>query len=443
MTEHPKERWKFLLCLRVLQLFGILTTTLIFGTTLTLRDYILNSGRPSYEVVSSQVTTVGGKVFVLNVTSQVWRGFEWKHKVLVYIPRRLAYRTHALLIINGSAPRELTGVVNQFASIAELVGAPVVSLWDVPNQPLFGLREDALIAFTFHQFVQTGEPDWPLLLPMTKSAVATIDCALELFRSNGVRVEKFLVTGGSKRGWTSYLTAAVDDRVCGIVPIVYDNLNMPEQMRRQLTYYGGFSEQLRDYSRYSFTHAAAVNQNGRYETLLRLVDPYFYEINVPIAIIIGTNDPYWVVDSSEVYFENLKSPKLIRAFPNEGHDIRNVQEVVNTVRAFLHFCAHNTFPDVSWALEGSELVVRSSDELESARAWYATSETLDFRRSVWTRHELEVQAHGGMHFAKFDVSEISAPLRNLAVLIEFQVVKDGLVATFTTTPKVFVRGATD
>lgn len=134
--------WKFRTLLITVLISAWAFSALLFGR-LNLVEYVNTSGAPSYKVISNSSNLVGGRSFVLEVVSQKWRNMEWIHKVLVYIPRKLSYKSHAIVVVNGSAPRDLSQSVNQFATIAELFGAPVISLWDVPNQPIYGLREDA------------------------------------------------------------------------------------------------------------------------------------------------------------------------------------------------------------------------------------------------------------------------------------------------------------
>lgn len=42
----------------------------------------------------------------------------------------------------------------------------------------------------------------------------------------GAKLEKFLVAGASKRGWTTWTTMAVDKRVFAGIPIVMDMLRL-------------------------------------------------------------------------------------------------------------------------------------------------------------------------------------------------------------------------
>src|SRR5207244_4278406 len=128
---------------------------------------------------------------------------------------------------------------------AKKMQAPVAFLYGIPNQPLFGeqkgqgLREDALIAETFVRYLSTKDESWPLLFPMVKSLVKAMDALQEFAqREWGVRIEGFIVSGASKRGWTTWLTAAADARVIAIAPLVIDTLNMKEQLPHQLKSYG-------------------------------------------------------------------------------------------------------------------------------------------------------------------------------------------------------------
>jgi PhoPQ-activated pathogenicity-related protein len=86
-----------------------------------------------------------------------------------------------------------------------------------------GREEDELITYTWDKFMKTGDETWPARLPMTKSAVRAMD-TITLFlgseEGGGLPIDSFYVAGGSKRGWTTWTTAAVDPRVIAISPIV-------------------------------------------------------------------------------------------------------------------------------------------------------------------------------------------------------------------------------
>ena len=169
----------------------------------------------------------------LEVMSQTWRGHFWSHDLLVVRPTTLRQPDIAMLFIadesyNARDEKE----ADRFLKVAQRAGAVVAILSKVPNQPLYdGLKEDALIAFTFDQYLKSGDQTWPLLFPMVKSAIRAMDTLQSFVRQEfDQTIERFVVSGASKRGWTSWLTAAVDTRVVGIAPMVIDMLNMKAQV---------------------------------------------------------------------------------------------------------------------------------------------------------------------------------------------------------------------
>src|SRR5262249_28314929 len=131
--------------------------------------------------------------------------------------------------------------------IAEATNSVVAELKMVPNQPLVfhndgvGRKEDDLIGYTWDQYLKTGDETWPARLPMTKSAVRAMDCVQELLaseRGGKLKIDKFVVAGGSKRGWTTWCTAAVDRRVAAAIPMVIDVVNVPVSMQHHVAAYG-------------------------------------------------------------------------------------------------------------------------------------------------------------------------------------------------------------
>jgi len=129
-------------------------------------------------------------------------------------------------------------------------------LRQIPNQPLVFAgdgkerTEDAIVAYTWDKFLRGGDDNWPLRLPMTKATVRAMDTITAFSKSpegGGVTVDKFVVAGGSKRGWTTWTTAAVDQRVIAIAPLVIDLLNVEKSFDHHYSVYGFWASAIQDY----------------------------------------------------------------------------------------------------------------------------------------------------------------------------------------------------
>ena len=247
---------------------GIAILVVLFLTTLAgatpLDDYI---AKPDASYTYSVVQTIDnplGKVYIIDLKSQTWRTEKevnrtlWQHWLTIIVPNGVTADT-ALLFIDGGGnggkpPSGPSGMLIQIALQSKTV---VADLKMVPNQPLVFAddpgrqrNEDEIIAYTFDKFLKTQDPTWPLLLPMAKSAVRAMDTIQDHIAKVGggkLKINSFVVSGGSKRGWTTWLTGAVDKRVKAIAPIVIDVLNMGPQMQHHFAAYGFYSPAIGDY----------------------------------------------------------------------------------------------------------------------------------------------------------------------------------------------------
>ena len=199
----------------------------------------------------------------LKMTSQQWRSASevdhtiWEHEVAIVIPERGFDETDtAILLIDGGDNNDtpMDEVDPVLGVIAWARGVVVAVVRQVPNQPLFfadevnnGRKEDAILAYSLDKALTTGDPEWAVHLAMTKAAVRAMDTIQEFSAKKGKTVKDFLVLGGSKRGWTTWLTAAVDKRVRAIVPASIDMLNLGQQFTHHWEAYGFYAPALNDY----------------------------------------------------------------------------------------------------------------------------------------------------------------------------------------------------
>lgn len=359
----------------------------------------------SWKVVDKK-ELAGSQTYLIKLTSQKWQGIEWQHDLLVVLPPGVK-EMHSLLLFNtgGSANdrgRTLAAVMSS------RLKAPVAFLFGIPNQPLFGGKtEDTLIAETFVRFLETKDDSWPLLFPMVKSLIKSMDC-LQAFAKDEWKADlkHFIVSGASKRGWTSWLTGASGDpRVKAIAPLVIDTLNMQLQMPHQYEMFGGkYSEQIADYTERGLVPMPDTSDARK---LWAMVDPWVYrdKITMPKMIINGANDEYWAVDALNLYWDDLKGSKWVLYVPNAGHDLTEVNKdgkkdsfptrAIATLVAYTRHQVKNApMPEMSWKHDDVDgkmrLTVTTDKGAKKARVWIAQHPNQDFRKARWNSQDAEI-----------------------------------------------------
>ncbi|MHB8863399.1 MAG: PhoPQ-activated pathogenicity-related family protein [Pirellulaceae bacterium] len=346
--------------------------------------------------VINTVRTAGLTTFVVDLKSQTWRSADevdrtvWQHWLVVAKPDRVESDT-ALLFIGGGRnggdpPREPNDRITKLALASQSV---VATLSMVPNQPLVfhgdgkPRVEDDLVAYTWTQYFQTGDGTWPARNPMVKSAVRAMDTITALMASEQggqLTVDKFVVTGGSKRGWTTWITAAVDKRVVALAPIVIDVVNVQASMRHHFAAYGFWAPSVGDYTAQKIFQYLGTPEM---EKLQKLVDPYFYRdrLTMPKFIINASGDQFFLPDSSRFYFDALTGDKYLRYVPNADHGLDDT-DAVESLLAFYLTVLHGTpRPEISWTFEADGAIrVVSNAPATKVLLWQATNpDARDFR----------------------------------------------------------------
>jgi PhoPQ-activated pathogenicity-related protein len=352
----------------------------------------LKKPEPAYKWEKRSETAFnGGTVTDLHMVSQVWQGIPWEHRIQIFRPEKIEHPEFCVLLNTGGSGSDAEMQIGMTA--ARSCGTIFAILYNIPNQPLYGGKtEDALVVYTWQKYLETGDDTWPLHFPMAKSVIKAMDAIQAVTREQKqTPITSFLITGASKRGWTTWLAGASrDPRIKAIAPMVIDTLNLLAQIPHQLAAYGKPSEQVEDYTDAGMMTKLNTPVGRR---LVALEDPYSYRdhLTMPKLIILGTNDRYWAQDALNIYWDGLKGPKWILYTPNTGHNLLggDFTRVLNTLAAFAHAVAsHEKWPTMQWDYTGTSgdatLTLHSDIAPQSARLFHTSAPTQDFRDSKWT-----------------------------------------------------------
>lgn len=387
---------------------------------------------------------------VVSMISQRWRSIAevdqplWHHWLTITEPTHIKTRIGMLVISGGSnsddPPQKADRVIEQ---VVLQTGAVVAELHMVPNQPLVfagedrPLGEDDLVAYSWDRYLHGGDETWPLRLPMVKAAVRAMDTVTALSQRSGRApvIDRFVVGGASKRGWTTWLTAAVDPRVVAIVPVVIDVLNIEPSAEHAYRAYGFWPEALQPYEKMGIMRWFGTPQ---LDSLLSIEDPYAYRnrITVPKLIVNAAGDQFFAPDSSQFYFGGLVGQKYLRYIPNTDHSLKGASfNAAQTGIAFLDSVIGNTpLPGYEWQTDPNGTIrVRTSTKPLSVRLWQAVNACArDFRLQSIGRafQSSDLRDEGGFVYS----ARVSPPPRGFAayfVEITYATMRDD-VFTVTT-----------
>ena len=361
----------------------------------------------------------------LRLTSQTWQGKAWTHRLQIFTPQKMKHPDAAILNISfGSGTFAETFIGEQ---LANATGTLVVNVFNVPNQPLYDRSEDELIAYTLGQYLETGDESWPLLFPMTKSVTQSMNALQEWSEKSGKPqpLKRFIVTGASKRGWTTYLAAASDSRVVGAIPIVYDNLNLPAQIKHQREIWRETSPLIAPYAKIGLFDQMGTDAGKK---LMGMIDPYAYraKLTMPKLLINATNDAYWPHDALKWYRAGLPGQTDVFTVPNAPHVLgEKITDVIGSAAAWSNLVLdQKVAPKIDFNVK-KDADGRTAFSLQTdgapriARLWFASSPSKDFRNATWK--SVELQPRDGQYLALIPSAQLLANGKHAAAFGEIEI----------------------
>ena len=342
----------------------------------------------------------GQTTYVLEMTSQTWRSAAdvdrpvWTHWMTIVKPDAVKHDKALLYIWQGDntdpAP---TKAQDRSIRIAKETGSIVAEVGMVPNQPLHftdskdkARFEDDIIAYTRVKHFTTKDDEWLVRLAMVKAGVKAMDATQEFMKSDAggaLAINQFVVAGASKRGWTTWLIGAVDERVIGIMPMVIDALNSEEITKHHFEVLGFFAPSLEDYVNHGlFPHKIGTPE---YQAVLGIEDPYNYRnrdrLKIPKFLVNASGDQFFLPDNSRFYYADLPEEKRIRYVENAAHNLADSDAVDSMLAWYNSVITGGKRPDFIWnKVDTNGIALKPLDTPKEVRLWQAHNpKARDFR----------------------------------------------------------------
>jgi PKD repeat protein len=361
---------------------------------------------------SQRLSRLQYRIRSLYITSQVWAPQgrtpeSWDHKISVIVPTNRTSDT-ALLFVREGIVSDVLGtatVEQQMLDLALTSGSVVAILYQMPDRGSAVAHE--LAAESLAQYLITGDSDWPLLMPMTKSIVKAMDAVttyLDEGNEGDVDVNGFVVAGGDLNGWAAWLAAAVDSRVEAVLPMAWNMVNMSAVAAYIEDFYHVYPEAWAPYTTRGVLQALTTPQGAMLEGL---IDPHTYRarLKLPMLIVSSANDEFFPPGTERVFLDDLPEIPRHLYVPNVDHYFDPTpgtppdavtgyrDTLVEALPWFMAVANDQPLPEFSTAIVAGQIeglfTITTAQPASVARVWSATAGQSDFRlgaaeRTAWS-----------------------------------------------------------
>lgn len=387
--------------------------------------YVENKKDFSYEIKDSVITDTY-KTYHIKMYSGKWLTkqevniTDWWHWVDVVVPNDVE-SNKALMFIGGGTRLDNNSFLDSITKEHAVQTKSVIAhISNIPFQPVSfkgsdgkEFYEDDLIAYGWKKFLKNGAKDndlkWLARFPMTRAVSRAFDVVEKITKHSKIPVSSFFVAGASKRGWTTWTTAAVDSRVIGMAPIVIDMLNVRPSMQNHFKAYGEWSIAIDDYK----NHDIMEWMNSKeYEKLLKHVEPYEFIdkfSSIPKFIINGTIDEFFATDSWRFYWDDLKGIKQLQYVPNGNHGLNGdyYMTLKNLMSYYYRVINNIKMPAFDWSIKNDSVYIKIDPKQEYLISKWTSNnpKERDFRiwkvgDSSWIESKVEKNNSGIYVFPK-------------------------------------------
>ena len=369
--------------------------------------------------------------YFLNMTSHRWLTDEeagpcglWQHAVMVVVPHNLDKSVDTAMVWPTlgndppGVPGDTEGDMVLVTTLAVSARQVVVAVFQTPNQMCTfpqdpkhtaNRSEDSLIAYTWRRYLDLmheGDTDgrafrWPSHVPMTMAVVRTMDATQEFLSKcdecglKDAVPQAFIPFGASKRGWVSWMTAAVDKRVCAIAPVVMDLLHMSKGFHMWWRNYGGLSFIARDYWNEDLLKWLDTPEM---DAFFSFEDPIVYKdryTELPKLVITSTGDEFFQVMDDHLWFDEMPGNNHLLRAPNADHlEVTGLSKIIPSLVTWVHTinlqrkakAPEPVLPALTWQMwsegEGADQVAHINATLDLTKGWTTRPKSVHLRHAT-------------------------------------------------------------